>query len=102
MSMNYDKLVNVDVGRLDGQTGWTGVNQAGEKTMSYQIAIIIQANEGYSLQDILAVNREENQATQIGWWIPSRGENNPPEKWTMNIADIYLKTDVTASTIEMR
>ena len=100
--MNYDKLVNIDVGRLDGQTGWTGINQAGEKTMSYQIAIIIQANEGFTLQDIFSLNREEGQATQIGWWIPSRGENDPPEKWTMCLADIYLKTDVTSSTIEMR
>lgn len=32
------------VGRVDGQTGWTGVNQFGEKTMSYQIAIIVKAN----------------------------------------------------------
>ena len=60
VSMTYDKLLNIDVGRLDGQTGWTGVNQAGEKTMSYQIAIIIQAKEGFTLQDIFAVNREEN------------------------------------------
>ena len=102
VSMNYDKLVNIDVGLIAGQTGWTGVNQAGEKTMSYQIAIIIKANDGFTLQDIFAVNREEGQATQLGWWIPSRGENDPPEKWTMNLADIYLKTDVTASTIEMR
>ena len=100
--MERDTLVNVDVGRLDGQTGWTGINQAGEKTMSYQIAIIITASEGFTLQDIFAVNREEGQATQVGWWIPSRGENDPPEKWTMNLAEIYLKTDVTASTIEMR
>ena len=32
------------IGRLDGQTGWTGVNQAGEKTMSYQIALVIKAD----------------------------------------------------------
>ena len=32
------------VGRVDGQTGWTGVNQAGEKTMSYQVAIIVKAD----------------------------------------------------------
>ena len=33
------------IGRLDGQTGWTGVNQAGEKTMSYQIAFVIKADK---------------------------------------------------------
>ena len=35
VNMAYDEKVNIDVGRLDGQTGWTGINQAGEKTMSY-------------------------------------------------------------------
>ena len=68
--------------------------------MSYQIAIIIKASD--KLSDMLAVNRSKGQATQLGWWIPSRGEAKPPEKWTMNIADIYLKTDVTTSEIEMR
>lgn len=70
--------------------------------MSYQIAIIIQAEEGKTLSDIFAVNRDYGNTSQIGWWIPERGENDPPEKWTMNIADIYLKTDVTQTTIEMR
>ena len=70
--------------------------------MSYQIAIIIQAGEGKSLSDMISVNRGYENTTQIGWWIPQRGENDPPEKWTMNIADIYLKTDVTETTIEMR
>ena len=32
------------IGRLDGQTGWTGINQAGEKTMSYQIAFVIKSD----------------------------------------------------------
>lgn len=96
----YDETLQPNVGRIDGQTGWTGVNQAGEKTMSYQIAIIIKAND--KLSDMLAVNRAKGEATQIGWWIPSRGEGVPPEKWTMNLADIYLKTDVKKSEIEMR
>lgn len=39
--MRVDDKINIEVGRIDGQTGWTGVNQAGSKTMSYQIAIII-------------------------------------------------------------
>ena len=44
---------------------------------------------------MLAVNRGYGKTTQIGWGIPARGENDPPEEWTMNLADIYLKTDVT-------
>ena len=68
--------------------------------MSYQIAIIIQATK--ALSEVLAVNRGPDQATQIGWWIPSRGEADPPEKWTMNLAEVYLNTDVTKTTINMR
>jgi len=68
--------------------------------MSYQIAIIIKATE--KLSDVLAVNRASGEATQIGWWIPSRGEAIPAEKWTMNLAEIYLKTDVTDTFISMR
>ena len=105
MAVNPD--VQPDVGRIDGQTGWTGVNVFGDKTMSYQIAIILQAGQDengndYSLSDMLAVNRDEGKATQVGWWIPSRGENDPPEKWTMNLADIYLTTNVNDTEIEMR
>ena len=33
--MRVDDKINVEVGNIDGQTGWTGVNQAGSKTMSY-------------------------------------------------------------------
>ena len=90
------------VGRVDGQTGWTGVNQDGNKIMSYQFSIIVRANEGKTLSDIFAVNRAAGQATQFGWWIPYRDEEDPPEKWTMNLADVYLKTDVTGSHLEMR
>ena len=105
MAVNPD--VQPDVGRIDGQTGWTGVNVFGDKTMSYQIAIILQAGQDengndYSLSDMLAVNRDEGKATQVGWWIPSRGENDPPEKWTMNLADIYLTTNVNDTEIDMR
>ena len=90
------------VGRIDGQTGWTGVNQDGNKIMSYQFAIIIRAAEGKTLKDIFAVDREADKATQIGWWIPYRNEKIPPEKWTMNLIDVNLKSDVTGSTLNFR
>ena len=57
----YDETLQPNVGRIDGQTGWIGVNQAGEKTMSYQIAIIIKANE--KLSDMIAVNRKKGETT---------------------------------------
>lgn len=69
--------------------------------MSYQIAIIIKAAEGKKLSDMIAQNRSYGETTRIGWWIPSRGENDPPEEWTFNMADIYLKTNVNETKIEM-
>ena len=80
------------IGRLDGQTGWTGVNQAGEKTMSYQIAFVIKADR--SLANLflpVSGNRQENQTSQLGWFIPSRGQDFPAEQFTMQLCDINLK-----------
>jgi len=57
----FDETQQPNVGRIDGQTGWIGVNQAGEKTMSYQIAIILKANE--KLSDMIAVNRKKGETT---------------------------------------
>lgn len=95
-SYNSDEVV----GRIDGQTAWTGVNQAGDKTMSYQFAVVIKANS--ALSDIFNVNREQGKATQLGWWIPARGEDVPPERWQMNLVDVYLKSSVNASKLTMR
>lgn len=48
-------------------------------------------------------DRPEGLTSQLGWWIPARGEGISPEKWVMTLADIYLKSsDVKATTIEMR
>ena len=62
--------------------------------------MVIRADN--SLSNLFAVNRAGNRTTQIGWWIPQRGEDYPAEKWTMTLADIYLKTDVKSTNIEMR
>ena len=92
-----------NVGRLDGQTGWSGINQAGEKTMSYQVAFVIKANN--RLTDIFNAvgkdGRRDNQTTQIGWWIPTRGEQVPPEDWTMNLMDVNLYPVITQSNLRM-
>ena len=58
--------------------------------MSYQIAIIIKAYN--KLSDIFK-NTQENQefADQFGFWVPLRGEGNPPEKWQMNLVDVFLR-----------
>ena len=52
------------IGRLDGQTGWTGVNQAGEKTMSYQIAFVVKAdNKLTSLFNKVGGSRKANETS---------------------------------------
>lgn len=61
--------INPVVGVINGQTGWTSINQAGDKTMSYQVSIVIKAEE--DLRDILSANSETG--TMFGWWIPQRG-----------------------------
>lgn len=95
---NYSK----NVGRLDGQTGWTGVNQAGDKTMSYQVAFVIKADD--SLRRIfnpVGTGRRDNQTTQLGWWIPTRGEDIPPEDYTMMLLDVNLYPTITTSNIRV-
>ena len=52
---------NPVVGRVDGQTAWTGINQDGVKTMSYQFAVIVKANK--ALSDIFAADRAAGRAT---------------------------------------
>ena len=104
---NYQKpapinnAINTIVGRVDGQTAWAGVNQDGAKTMSYQLAIIVHTKGGETgkLKDIFTENSQPNQATQFGWWIPMRGEAQPPENWLMNLANVDLKSPVNTSTI---
>ena len=68
--------------------------------MSYQIAIVIKADS--ALKNMFSVDRPENKTDQIGWWIPLRGEDNPPEKYMMTLADVYLKSNVKNTHIEMR
>ncbi len=88
------------VGRLDGQTGWTGVNQAGDKTMSFQIAFVIKADKSIAQIFNPATNgRQENQTTQIGWWIPSRDQDIPAEEYTMQLLDVNLYPSLWTSTI---
>ena len=48
------------------------------------------------------MNRAANETTQIGWWVPARDESDPPEKWLMNLADVYLRNPVGTSIIAMR
>lgn len=36
------------VGRIDGQTGWSGINVDGKKTISYRFTIIVWSNKGLS------------------------------------------------------
>ena len=83
------------VGEVLGQTGWTGVNMKGEKTMSYRISIIVNAD--VALSEIFALGRTIEDATMLGWWIPSRGEALPPEKWTMNMIQVALAEPVSAT-----
>lgn len=47
--------------------------------MSYQLAFVIQANE--DLRYLFDVNREAGQRSMLGWWVPDRNEDLPPEKW---------------------
>ena len=93
---------NPVVGRVDGQTAWTGINQDGVKTMSYQFAVIVKANK--ALSDIFEADRAAGRATQIGWWLPQRGEGAAEyaEKWTMTLVDVYLQSSVYQSTLEVR
>ena len=93
---------NPVVGRVDGQTGWTGVNQDGVKTMSYQLAVIVKANK--ALSDIFTVDKPAPSTTQIGWWLPQRGEGDAEyaEKWTMTLADVFLKSNIYESALIMR
>ena len=69
--------------------------------MSYQIAFVIKAAN--KLTDIfLPLGRDgrgNNETTQLGWWIPARGEEIPPEDWTMNLMDVNINPTVTQSNI---
>ena len=95
---NYSK----NVGRLDGQTGWTGVNQAGDKTMSYQVAFVIKADDSLRrIFNAVGTGRRDNQTTQLGWWIPTRGEDIPPEDYTMMLLDVNLYPTITTSNIRV-
>lgn len=69
--------------------------------MSYQIAIIIKAYD--KLSDIFKVTEAEDVfADQFGFWIPLRDEGNPPEKWQMNLVDVFLREPVTSTKLQMR
>ena len=69
--------------------------------MSYQIAFVIKAdNKLTSLFNRVGSNgRGDNETSQLGWWIPARGEDIPPEDWTMNLMDLNLKSTITQSSI---
>ena len=94
------------VGRVDGQTGWTGINQDGDKTMSYQIAVIVKAidveGNDLTLNKVFAQIGgpiKENKASSFGMWIPERKEDNPPEDWFMNLMHVNLYPVATSSNI---
>lgn len=70
--------------------------------MSYQIAFVIKADD--SLRRIfnpVGTGRRDNQTTQLGWWIPTRGEDIPPEDYTMMLLDVNLYPTITNSNIRV-
>ena len=70
--------------------------------MSYQIAFVIKADDKLSsmFYPLGSGGRTKNKTSQIGWWIPARGEELPPEQWTMNLMDININSSrFTSSTI---
>lgn len=68
------------------------------------MAIIFKAAEGKKLSDIFKVipGEQVTKADQFGFWIPQRGEGDPPEKWQMNLVDVYLREPVRNTKLEMR
>lgn len=71
--------------------------------MSYQIAIIVKANDRLStiFNTIGSDGRQNNQTSQLGWWIPTRGEDLPPEDYTMVLCDVNLTPVVSQSNLRM-
>ncbi len=68
--------------------------------MSYQIAFVIKADKSIAqIFNPVTGGRTENQTTQIGWWIPSRGQDIPAEEYTMQLLDVNLYPTLWTSTI---
>lgn len=50
---------------------------------------------------MVADNDENDKPDQFAFFIPLRGEGVPPEKWQMNLVDVYLREPVKNTKMEM-
>lgn len=89
------------IGKMVGQTGWTGINEDGDKIMSFQTAFVIKANNGASLRDIFQVAEGEgSQGDLLILSFPNRGQTPPAEDWQMLILELFMPSSGNALVIE--